>query len=1099
MVAAAAATITLAVVAGIPATAVPDRSAGADAAPGGGGGARITLITGDRVLLDAKGEPVAVERATGRERIPIKVVRDGKRTTVVPLDAQRLVNAGKLDPRLFDLTELSKPQYRADHRDGLRLIVRYADADSPAKARLHAAGARPRGTLDSLAAEAVTTPVRDAAAVWQALTTPTGEAGVSGTSAGIEQVWLDGVRTPSLDRSTRQIGADRAWAAGFDGKGVKVAVLDTGVDATHPDLVGQVVAEKNFSQDDTLKDLVGHGTHVAGIVAGTGAGSGGRLKGVAPGAKLLNGKVLGADGGRDSDVLAGMEWAVAQGADVINMSLGGPDSPGLDPLELAVDRLSRTKGVLFAIAAGNEGRQGESTVGSPGSADAALTVGAVDDNGRLADFSSVGPRVGDEGVKPDVTAPGVNIKAPAAAGSEVAREPQNPPGYVDLSGTSMATPHVAGAAALLKQQHPGWQGRDLKAALTSSAKPGPYSPYQQGRGQISVENALKQTFVAEPAAVVFPVQLWPHADDKPAVRQLTYRNLGKTELTLSLKVDGTGPDGKPAPAGFFTLGARKVTIPAGGTKNVALTSDTRLGGRVDGRYLASVVATGGGLTSRTSAVVHREVESYQVTLKHLDRAGKATSAYDTVLVGMSGPAKGHTVLLGLGTGTGHRVPKGQYFVAGTITTPLSKDVDGTDQIVQPQLDVTKNTGVTLDARTARPVKITLPVAGAEPVSVTPGVTRTLGASHFSVDLLLDGFDNFRTAHLGPAVTDGTLYQSWRGHWLAGSTDEYHIATGSRVSRVATGYTKTFRAAELAHVKIRQGSPAPKKENELMVVGHLPGGDQGPALGVIVPERPRTVTLHLSTEAGAKWSFESNQFGGADLNHEAMYVLDPRGFRAGSSSTETFHTGVFGPLVDSRAGLFRTGDTLRPELPVLADGGGHPGISQLTRTTTVLYRDGVEVGRNKDPLTGESSFKLPAGAASYRLTTDVERSPLVSRVSTRVSASWTFRSARTSTKAALPVSVVRFTPNLDTDSTSPAGRTLQVPVTVQGAAAGANLRSLEVRVSYDDGKTWRKVSVVRGAVGITNPAKGSSVSLRGIVTDKQGNTSDVTIHRAYSTK
>ncbi|MFB9511643.1 S8 family serine peptidase, partial [Streptomyces aurantiacus] len=137
-----------------------------------------------------------------------------------------------------------------------------------------------------------------------------------------------------------------------------------------------------------------------------------------------------------------------QGADIVNLSLGDTDTPEIDPLEAQVNKLSKEKGILFAIAAGNDG--GEQTIGSPGSAEAALTVGAVDDTDKLADFSSTGPGL-DGQIKPDVTAPGVDITAASAAGSVIAQEVgENPAGYVSISGTSMATPHVAGAAAILK-------------------------------------------------------------------------------------------------------------------------------------------------------------------------------------------------------------------------------------------------------------------------------------------------------------------------------------------------------------------------------------------------------------------------------------------------------------------------------------------------------------------------------------------------------------------------------------------------------------------------------------------------------------------------
>jgi subtilisin family serine protease len=138
---------------------------------------------------------------------------------------------------------------------------------------------------------------------------------------------------------------------------VKVAVLDTGVDATHPDLAGRIKQTQNFTSSADTVDRFGHGTHVADIVAGSGAASNGSRKGVAPGADLLVGKVLGDDGaGYDSWIIAGMEWAAAQGATVVNMSLGGDPTDGTDPLSEAVDRISADSGTLFVVAAGTRAR-----------------------------------------------------------------------------------------------------------------------------------------------------------------------------------------------------------------------------------------------------------------------------------------------------------------------------------------------------------------------------------------------------------------------------------------------------------------------------------------------------------------------------------------------------------------------------------------------------------------------------------------------------------------------------------------------------------------------------------------------------------------------
>src|SRR5690606_18009336 len=218
----------------------------------------------------------------------------------------------------------------------------------------------------------------------------------------VERIWLDRVAHVVLDDSVPLIGAPQAWNAGLDGSGVRVAVLDTGIDADHPDVAGRIVAARSFVDGDVV-DGHGHGTHVATTIAGTGAASGGTYTGVAPGADLVVGRVCGNDGScPDSAVIAGMEWAVReQGADVVNLSLGGCCTDGTDPLSQAVNRLSAETGALFVIAAGNDGPE-SSTVGSPGTADAALTVAAVTKTGQVAGFSSRGPRVGDSGFKPEI-------------------------------------------------------------------------------------------------------------------------------------------------------------------------------------------------------------------------------------------------------------------------------------------------------------------------------------------------------------------------------------------------------------------------------------------------------------------------------------------------------------------------------------------------------------------------------------------------------------------------------------------------------------------------------------------------------------------------
>ncbi|MER6910881.1 S8 family serine peptidase [Streptomyces sp. NPDC000594] len=1109
------------------ATAAPPAGAGSPSAASSAGAGRgavlhwTTLITGDRVGVDRRGRITAVDPAPGRERIPIEISTERGRSHAVPFDAGPLIARGVLDRRLFDVTGLTTPAARRSARPGLKLIVAYEGAPGHAADRVRSAvrgtgAVTVRRTLPRLGADAVTVPRRDATAVWDALTRTGGARGTTATP-GVRHIWLDAVRTARLDRSGARIGAPAAWSAGLDGTGVTIAVLDTGVDARHPDLAGRVAAARNFTDAPGTEDRYGHGTHVASIAAGTGVRSG-RHRGIAPGARLLNAKVLDdSGGGEDSGIIAGMEWAVAQGADVINMSLGGQDTPEVDPLEASVNALTERTGVLFAVSAGNGGPDA-GTVGSPGSADAALTVGAVDDDDRLADFSSTGPRIGDEAVKPDVTAPGVDTTAASAPGSLLAREVgEGPAGYLSLSGTSMAAPHAAGAAALLKQKHPGWRADRLKAVLTGSARDGGHTAFQQGTGRIAVDRAIGQRVVADRTAVDFGRQLWPHTDDRPLTREITYRNLGDRDLVLDLTVTATGPGGAPAPAGFFTLGADRVTVPAGGTAAVALTVDTRLGGTDDGHYTAAVTASGGGQSVRTAAAVHREVESYDLTLAYTGRDGRPGHAARTVLTPLDGDAESLRLYEQSGT-TRVRLPKGGYVLHSLLTADPTAPGRGIDRLVRPTLALDRDTTVAMDARTARPVVVTVPDPAAESAMAFGEFIVERNGVGFGFGMVLPSFEGFGTAHLGPAFTDGTLSESWGTRWLTGRSGEWHTAHAARVRTLSTGWRKAYRPADFATVTLGAGSSAPRRAGDAGAISDILG------IGMLaeLPALPATRVLRLGTSGTSAtggtggtggtgrsgegpgrpnpWQLIMMQYDRADeeLTTEAGYHTQDRDYRPGRSYRETLNTGVHAPLLDQDSGVYRQGDQLYGSLWLFADGRGNPGDSLYALVRTTLHRGATKVGENREPLSGGESFTLPAQDARYTLATTVKRHPTVARTASRMDASWTFRSRRPADgeEARLPVSTVRFHPALALDSTAPAGRRQTVPFTVHGPAKGAGLKSLTVSVSYDNGRTWRRTPVVRDAITVRNPARGQGIALRALVTDRQGNTGSLTVHHAW---
>jgi len=291
-----------------------------------------------------------------------------------------------------------------------------------------------------------------------------------------------------LDAAMPLIQVPRLWQEGLDGEGVRIAIVDTGLDVEHPDFQGRIGSTADFTGEG-IADRHGHGTHCASIAAGSGEASSGRYRGAAPGASLFAAKVLRADGqGMMSDVMAGVEWAVGQGVQIVSLSLGGPGPcDGTDALcetcEAAVEA-----GVTLCVAAGNEG-PGPYTIGSPGCAPNVITIGACNDQDRIASFSSRGP-TSDGRAKPDLVFPGVDIIAARAAGTSMGKIVDEH--YTSASGTSMATPAAAGTCALILQAKPGLKPQDIKARLMGTAVDLGTNAYAQGSGRADAWQAVHE-------------------------------------------------------------------------------------------------------------------------------------------------------------------------------------------------------------------------------------------------------------------------------------------------------------------------------------------------------------------------------------------------------------------------------------------------------------------------------------------------------------------------------------------------------------------------------------------------------------------------------
>lgn len=273
-------------------------------------------------------------------------------------------------------------------------------------------------------------------------------------------------QSQALPWGVDRIDAEKAWAAAT-GNGVKVAVLDTGISLSHPDLKDNIKGGYNaINPSRAAEDQNGHGSHVAGIIAAVDNGIG--VVGVAPQASLYAVQVLSAAGfGYCSDIIEGIGWSAGNGMKVANMSFGGsaPCQGESDALDQAV-----AAGVTLVAAAGNNSG---GAVDWPARHDKVIAVTATNANDQFAPFSSAGTEV-------DLAAPGVSIYSTYKKN-----------GYKTLSGTSMAAPHVSGAAALVLQKNPSFTPAQVKARLESTAENLGLSPQQQGKGLVDAEAAVR--------------------------------------------------------------------------------------------------------------------------------------------------------------------------------------------------------------------------------------------------------------------------------------------------------------------------------------------------------------------------------------------------------------------------------------------------------------------------------------------------------------------------------------------------------------------------------------------------------------------------------
>jgi subtilisin family serine protease len=407
----------------------------------------------------------------------------------------------------------------------------------------------------------------------------------------VRKIWLNYKVKVNLNVSVPLIGAPYVWSMGYNGSGVKIAILDTGIDNTHPDFyfpngTSKIKVNVDFTDDYNYSDFFGHGTHVASIAAGTGAASQGKFKGVAPGALLWNVKVLDRYGWGYWDwIIAGIEYAAygpdktpntGDEADIISMSLGSSwPSDGTDPVSLACDAAADA-GRVVVVAAGNSWEY--FSIGTPAASRKAITVGASDKYDNIAWFSSRGPTV-DFRIKPDLVAPGVGIIAARSSTGWFSPIPENSY-YTQLSGTSMATPHVSGVVALLLQARAqllkklpvSLVATVAKDILVSTSKDIGYDVYTQGGGRVNALAAASTELIPDPATV----SLGRVSRNTTYSFVVTFYNVGTGNITISLTPRLYSIWYNYNATGNVNLNTTILRIPANGSKAVEVEVNTTL-------------------------------------------------------------------------------------------------------------------------------------------------------------------------------------------------------------------------------------------------------------------------------------------------------------------------------------------------------------------------------------------------------------------------------------------------------------------------------------------------------------------------------------------
>ncbi|MFF2897660.1 S8 family serine peptidase [Streptomyces sp. NPDC057966] len=1087
---------------------------GGKAAAKGGKQTTVTLVTGDKVLVttDPSGHSSAavLPREDGTQPM-IQTYQLGKDLYVHPEGASRAIAEGRVDEQLFNVTGLIRQGYDDAHTDSLPLIATYRNGVDVAKSAPPAPRGSERGlSLPAVDGVALKAGKDTAATFWRDITDTRSRA-----ASTLKKLWLDGKVEGTLDRSTAQVHAPEAWKAGYDGKGTKVAVLDTGVDAAHPDLASRVTEAKNFTDSKDTDDKVGHGTHTASTVGGSGAASDGRKKGVAPGTSLLIGKVLDDGGsGLDSWIIAGMQWAVDQKADVVSMSLGNPRiGDCADPMAQATRQLAQNSHTLFVVAAGNSG-PGTETVSSPGCVPDVLTVGAVDRDDTTAPFSSRGPVAVTHTLKPEIAAPGVDISAASAGGRGVYA-------YRTMSGTSMATPHVAGAAAVVRQAHPDWTAQQIKAALVSSARTGGKvaGADQTGAGVLDVFGAVNQK-VLSASAVQAGSYNWPQDTSDRTTVQVPFTNTSRSDLTLGLKVSGVhGNDGSEVRSGVVELEQGRVKVPAGATVQVPLRIDptARLKDAQYGAVTGRILATGDDVHVSVPVTLQVEPETVTLRVKLIDRNGKPATGPSSLDLASLDTDKGERRTNAGATDQTYRVRPGDYALSSFVTTYDASNVaESVGYLAKPQLRVTGDTTVVLDAREAHRVSVRTD----RPATVdntTLSYARTWDDTWLMSGSLVAGTATKKFyADVDGRAGKGTF--EFRPTWRASGSEggSSYVYNLSFPTRGPLHSDQVYRPEDAKLAQVTEKWNAMGKEGDYIDAMFIRPAGSSDGYVSVSPygsvHVPVTRTAYYTTGDDAWYHGAMTSFPFA-----AFMGDQERTYRKGQRSAEEWYGGPLRPAAprDADGKLMlnaeRQGNLMGFQNALWVDGSGDHwsyGGSFGDLGKLVLKRNGEQIATRVDPY---GVFTVPDEDSAYELTQSLQKIDTSDRNwlrSTAVTTTWSFRSHREADvySRGLPILSPAYDVPVDGLNTLPAQGGIEVGLSVEGHAGytpGA-IEAATFSYSYDGGTTWTQAPTGQRdgkwtAVLDLTGASGKQVMTKATLTDADGNAVTQTITRAYDVR